>query len=198
MSAGAGTPRPLGGKSLVLNRSYLPVHVTSVRRALSLLYRGVAKAVDEQYRTFDFHTWIDLSPANGEAIGLIDRRVRIPRVVLLVAFDRVPKREVRFSRHNIFFRDAHTCQYCGEPRRPGELNLDHVVPRSHGGLTTWENVVCCCLDCNRRKGGRSPQQARMRLLRRPTRPSWTPFVARTVVAAGYREWWPFLDGVGAS
>jgi len=185
----------LSGKSLVLNRSYLPVHVTTVRRAFSLLYRGVARAVDENYRTFDFADWTTVSTLDSEVVGIVSGLVRVPRVILLVSFDRVPRREVRFSRHNIFMRDGSSCQYCGERRARNELNLDHVIPRSRGGTTTWENIVCACLDCNRRKGGRTPEEAGMRLRRRPRRPSWTPFVARTLAGTCYREWRPFLGGI---
>lgn len=188
----------LSGRTLVLNRSYLPVHVTSVRRAFSLLYRGVAKAVDEEYRTFDFDDWSELSPAGVDSVGLVDRLVRIPRVILLVSFDRVPRREVRFSRHNIFVRDGNACQYCGHRKTRNELNLDHVIPRSRGGATTWENIVCACLDCNRLKGGRTPEEARMRLRKKPRRPSWTPFVARNLAGTYYREWRPFLGGIDAA
>jgi len=185
----------LTSKSLVLNRSYLPVHVTTVRRAFSLLYRGVAKAVDEEYRTFDFRDWSALSTSGVDSVGIVGGIVRIPRVILLTSFDRVPRRDVRFSRLNIFVRDGNRCQYCGHHYTRSQLNLDHVVPRAAGGLTTWENIVCACLDCNRRKGGRTPTQAGMRLLKKPTRPSWTPFIARNLGGAGYREWKPFLRGI---
>lgn len=195
MSATAVAIADLGGKSLVLNRSYLPVHVTTVRRAFSLLYRGVARAVDENYRTFDFADWTTVSTLDSEVVGLVSGLVRVPRVILLVSFDRVPRREVRFSRHNIFMRDGSACQYCGARKARSELNLDHVVPRSRGGMTTWENIVCACLDCNRRKGGRTPEEAGIRLRRRPRRPSWTPFVARTLAGTCYREWRPFLGGI---
>lgn len=194
-TAAAPATADLGGKSLVLNRSFLPVHVTTVRRAFSLLYRGVAKAVDEHYQTFDFADWASVSTLEREAIGVIRGSVRVPRVILLVAFDRVPRREVRFSRHNIFMRDGNACQYCGRRKTRSELNLDHVVPRSRGGLTTWENIVCACLDCNRLKGGRSPEEAGMRLRRRPGRPAWTPFIARSLAGTCYREWRPFLGGI---
>ena len=106
----------LGGKTLVLNRSYLPIHVTSVRRAFSLLYRGVARAVDEEYRTFDFRDWSELSTADRDSVGGVSGLVRIPRVILLVSFDKVPRRELRFSRNNIFLRDLYTCQYCRESK----------------------------------------------------------------------------------
>jgi len=189
----------LGTKVLMLNRSYLPVHITSVRRAFSLFYQGVARAVNERYQTFDFETWSDLSVSvNDEAIGLINRVIKVPRVILLVSYDRVPRRQVRFSRFNIYARDKCTCQFCGIRPPRSELNLDHVIPRSKGGTSTWENVVCSCQLCNRRKGGRTPQEAKMTLLRKPYKPKWTPFMQDTFSLSRYREWLPFLSMVDAS
>ncbi len=189
----------LNTKVLILNRSYLPIHVTSVRRAFVLLYQGIARAVNEQYQTFDFDTWSELSiSAHDETIGLVNRVIRIPRVILLVTYDRVPKRQVRFSRYNIYARDKCTCQYCGRRLPRHELNLDHVIPRSQGGTSIWENVVCSCHECNRRKGGRTPQQAAMPLVRRPMKPQWTPFMQETFSMSRYKEWMPFLNTVDVS
>src|SRR3990172_1308323 len=166
----------LNSSVLVLNHSYLPIHVTSVRRAFSLIYQEAARAIDEAYRTFDFEQWRGLSPLVGESLGTPRGPIRVPRVIALLHFDRVPMRHVRYSRVNVFARDKFTCQYCGARPHRSELNLDHVIPRSMGGRTSWENVVCSCIDCNRRKGGRTPEQARLRLLRRPAKPSWTPML----------------------
>jgi 5-methylcytosine-specific restriction endonuclease McrA len=189
----------LNSSVLVLNRSFLPIHVTSVRRAFSLLYQGIARAVNEEYRTFDFESWQQLAVArDADAIGTVSGRIRVPRVIVLTAFDRIPKRHVRFSRLNIYARDNFTCQYCGGRPTRSELNLDHVVPRSLGGKSNWENVVCSCLECNRRKGGRTPAQARLKLLRKPVRPHWTPFVNFMLSSVRYREWRPFLNVVDAS
>jgi 5-methylcytosine-specific restriction endonuclease McrA len=186
----------LNSKVLVLNRSFLPVHVTSVKRAFCLLYQGLAHAVDEQYRTFDFESWAALSASvQDERIGCVDRVIRVPRVILLLAYDRVPKRRVRFSRFNIYNRDKNTCQYCGRVFPRHELNLDHVIPRSQGGRSTWENVVCSCQSCNRKKGGRTPEQAGMKLLRPPRKPDWTPFMIETFSLRRYKEWLPFLSMV---
>ncbi len=189
----------LNSKVLVLNRSFLPVHITSVKRAFCLLYQGLAHAVDEQYRTFDFESWSALSASiHDEKIGCVDRVIRVPRVILLLAYDRVPKRRVRFSRFNIYNRDRNTCQYCGRVFPRSELNLDHVIPRSQGGRSTWENVVCSCQSCNRKKGGRTPEQAGMRLLRPPRKPEWTPFMLETFSLRRYKEWVPFLSMVDAA
>jgi 5-methylcytosine-specific restriction endonuclease McrA len=203
MSASAETlTMPPGGlailnsKVLVLNRSYLPVHVTSVKRAFCLLYQGVARAVDEQYRTFDFASWNALAlEVEHERVGVVGGVIRVPRVLLLTAYERVPKRHVRFSRFNIYARDNNTCQYCARRLPRTELNLDHVIPRSRGGLSTWENVVCSCHSCNRRKGGQTPDEARMPLIRKPQRPQWTPFSTEMFSLKRYREWMPFLSTV---
>lgn len=189
----------LNSKVLVLNRSYFPVHVTSVRRAFSLLYQGLAKAVDAQYRTFDYESWSALSTSvHDETIGLIGRAIRVPRVILLVSYDRVPRRRVRFSRFNVFARDKNTCQYCGRRFARNELNLDHVVPRSRNGESTWENIVCSCFVCNRIKGGRRPEEAGMRLIKKPVQPEWTPFMLETFSLRRYQDWVPFLNEVDAA
>src|SRR4029077_4782976 len=160
----------LSTRVLVLNRLYQPVHVTSVRRALILLYRGAAKAVDEQYQTFDFESWAELSAAvHEESLGTARKRIRVPRVILLQAYDHLPRARVRFSRLNIYARDRNTCQYCGRKPPRAELNLDHVIPRSRGGVTNWENVVCACENCNLKTGGPTPGGAPMRLPRQPMR-----------------------------
>ncbi len=179
---------------LVLNKSFLPVHITTVRRAFCLLYAGLAKAVNSQYETFDYDSWRQISlERNDETIGLVGRVIKVPRVILLIAYDRVPKRRIRFSRYNIFARDRNTCQYCGEKFARSELNLDHVVPRSQGGTSSWENVVCSCHECNRRKGGKTPEQARMRLVAHPRRPAWTPPLNVSLREVIRKEWVPFLD-----
>ena len=179
---------------LVLNKSYLPVHVTTVKRAFCLLYAGIAKAVNSQYETFDYESWSQITiERNDETIGLVDRVIKIPRVILLLAYDRVPKRRVRFSRHNIFARDKNTCQYCGKKFPRADLNLDHVIPRSQGGSSSWENVVCSCHQCNRKKGGKTPEQARIRLISQPKRPAWTPPLNVSLQEIMRNEWVPFLD-----
>ncbi len=184
---------------LVLNRSYFPVHITSVKRALVMLYQGIAKAVDSQYRTFDFYTWSDLSvEVHHDRVGLVNRMIRVPRVMLLSAYDRLPKKNIRFSRYNIYLRDKNTCQYCGTGYPKGELNLDHVIPRSRGGKSRWDNVVCSCIDCNRRKGGSLPEEVGMRLTKRPEKPQWVPFMDLVTRGVQYQEWRPFLNAVDYS
>ena len=127
---------------------------------------------------------------HGARIALV-----IPKIVVLSIYDRLPRLEVKFSRRNVFLRDKFTCQYCAKVLPETQLNLDHVIPRSLGGKTSWENVVCSCVECNRRKGGRTPEQARLRLLRRPMRPRFSPLVNLVGTGVCHEQWRPFLRGV---
>ncbi|HQO77642.1 MAG TPA: HNH endonuclease [Thermodesulfobacteriota bacterium] len=184
---------------LVLNRSFFPIHVTSGRRAFTLLYQGIARVVDDQFKTFDFESWSHLKILEDhEAIGLVDRMIMVPKVILLVTYDRMPKGMIRFTRLNIYLRDKGTCQYCGKKFPKTELSLDHVVPRAYGGKSTWENIVCCCSTCNRTKGGRTPQEANMKLLKKPQKPNWTPFYKISMKDLQRKEWMPFLNMVDIS
>jgi 5-methylcytosine-specific restriction endonuclease McrA len=128
-----------------------------------------------------------------DSVGLVGRRIRIPRFIVLVAFEKLPRSRVRFSRLNIYARNGNTCQYCGRTFTRAVLNLDHVVPRSRGGTTSWENVVCSCVPCNLRKGGRTPLEAGMRLLELPVLPRWTPLFRSPPRKTICREWLPFLS-----
>jgi 5-methylcytosine-specific restriction endonuclease McrA len=190
----------LDSSVLVLNRHYQPIHVTSVKRAFVLLYVGAARVIDDEYRTFDFESWAALGAAvdDKNVVRTIGRAIRIPRVILLQLYDRMPTTKVRFSRLNIYARDENTCQYCGSRLPRAALNLDHVLPRCQGGRTTWENVVCCCVPCNLRKGARTPAQAGMQLMRAPERPRWNPTFRGPSGKVRHREWLPFLGMVDAS
>ena len=184
----------LSSNVLVLNKSFLPVHITSLKRALILLYQGVAKAVDENYRTFAFDSWKDISVLNKtQSVGLVNKFIRVPRVILLINYDKVPKRYIKFSRANIFLRDKNKCQYCGNEFKKNNLNLDHVIPRAYGGISSWENIVCSCIKCNRVKGGRTPEEAGMKLMRKPKKPEWSPYYHISLTNILYKEWMPFLN-----
>jgi 5-methylcytosine-specific restriction endonuclease McrA len=189
----------LSQQVLVLNRLWQAVNVCTARRALALLFEGHAQVVlndDEgNFRTFDFGQWRDFSQTDShpEVIHTVSFRIRVPRVILLLVFDRMPKKEVKFTRHNIFERDRNTCQYCGKVFDRRELNLDHVVPRDRGGPTSWENIVCSCVPCNTRKGNRTPAEAGMHLIRKPKRPKWRPFVQVSIGVVGHESWKHFLD-----
>jgi 5-methylcytosine-specific restriction endonuclease McrA len=178
---------------LVLNRNYQPVRVTRARRALMLLYVGSARALDADYEAYDFERWRGISPGEGdEVVGTTSGPVRIPRLLLLGRYGRVPVTTLRLSRRNVYLRDDYTCQYCGQRMTARDLNLDHVLPRSHGGRATWENLVTSCRRCNFRKGSATPEGAGMRLLRVPVRPGWSTAAALAAAPRRFVEWEPFL------
>ena len=189
----------LSTQVLVLNRFFIPVSVTSLKRAFILLYGGAAKAVSEDYETYDFNSWADVSTASEEdCVKTVSRIIKAPRVILLLRYEGYYKKQPRFNRINIFRRDNSTCQYCGKKFMKQELTLDHVVPKSQGGKSTWENVVCACGRCNRKKGGKTPEQASMKILNKPVKPKWGPFSNVFIKAVRYKEWEPFLNFVDVS
>lgn len=182
------------GAVLVLNNLYQAVQVTGVRRAFRLFCAGRARAVAADFTTYDFENWCDLPPgADDDVIRTPRRAIRVPRVIQLLHYDRVPYREVRFTRRNIFYRDRNRCQYCGRSFPQRELNLDHVIPLSRGGTSCWENVVCACLACNGRKGNRTPQEAGMSLVRTPRKPAGHPVLRAAWIGPHYEQWRTYLD-----
>ena len=164
--------------TLVLNQSWQPVHVTTVRRALCTVYRDAARVIcPETLATYDFDAWLQRPGTPGEpAIRAPGVLIAAPEVILLTRYNRVPRHEAPFSRRNLFLRDGDTCQYCGRQAKVDHLTVDHVRPRSRGGATSWENCVLACVACNARKADRTPREAGLRLLREPARPRWTPYL----------------------
>ncbi|MBW3598093.1 MAG: HNH endonuclease [Planctomycetes bacterium] len=189
-------PSILERPALVLNRSWQPVQVTSVQKALVLLARDAARVVDPE--SFQLYNWDDwaVRPASKDepAIRGVMLRLRAPEIVSLSRYERTPDIRIAFSKRSVFRRDRLTCQYCG--RQPGreELTLDHVLPKSKGGATSWENCVSACGACNRRKADRTPEQAGMRLRRSPSRPTWKPLSNHRGSLA---SWAPFLGAARA-
>jgi 5-methylcytosine-specific restriction endonuclease McrA len=166
---------------LVLNRHWQPVHICGGRRALSLLVLGHALVVgtdgERSFMTHDVGSWLreSMEYAGPDVVRGVNHQFRIPQVIVLSQYDRIPRLEVKFSRHTVFERDKHVCQYCAQRYDPRELNIDHVIPKDKGGKTTWENVVCSCISCNSRKANKLPAQAGMFPLNEPKRPRWRPF-----------------------
>jgi len=179
---------------LVLNSLYQAVQVTGVRRAFRLFYSGRAKALASDFVSYDFDNWCDLPPRAGDdVIKTPTRVIRIPKIIQLVRFDRLPTREVRFTRRNIFYRDKNRCQYCGKVFQQRELNLDHIIPISRGGTSCWENVVCACISCNTKKGDRLPSEAGMTIYRRARKPAGHPMLRAKWLGPCPDEWRTFLD-----
>ena len=189
---------------LVLNRLWQPVNTCSARRAVSLLFLGHAHVVrsDESsnFFTYDMDSWMEYSSEEGEPsnddrtmVHSVRLSLEVPRIIVLCIYDRLPKKEVKFTRQNIFHRDKFTCQYCGVGFDPKNLNLDHVVPRDKGGKTSWENLVTSCIACNSRKANKMPEEARMFPLNKPHAPRWRPFFTSVRESAYHESWRHFLD-----
>lgn len=184
------------GQVLVLNKSWVAIHIASVRRALSLLYQGLARAVHpSDYSLYDFNDWCELSQyiESGNYVHTVRLRVRIPEVIILRTFNGFVRYEIRFSRRNIFERDRNTCQYCGRRTPKPDLTIDHVIPRSRGGRDTWANVVLACIECNVKKANRTPEEARMPLIRKAIKPAWLPQLGARVPSEQIMSWQRFVD-----
>ena len=200
----AGHYTALDASVLVLNKVFMAVHVISVRRAFCLLFKDLAEVValeEGAFATYDFASWQEVSAfraanyrqEDDDWVRTPTAEIQAPRVIRLLDYDKVPKQTVKFNRRNIFARDHNQCQYCGRKHSTSELSLDHVIPRSQGGGTTWDNIVCACVDCNVRKGGRTPRQANVTLIRKPEKPKRSPLLAMKLSQRKYQSWQSFLD-----
>ena len=164
------------GHVLVLNASYEPLNITTWRRAVVMVLKGKAEGLEH------------------DPVRRIREDTLLPTVIRLRHFVRVPYKPLPLTRRNLFHRAGHRCQYCGASAQ--QLSVDHVVPRSRGGLDTWENVTTACLSCNVRKGNRTPREAAMPLLRPPHRPlgSFSFEASRQISAGQHGEWAKYVIG----
>ncbi|MFN8858649.1 MAG: HNH endonuclease, partial [Planctomycetaceae bacterium] len=176
-----------------------------VRRAFCLLCKDLAEVVSVEnggYATYNFQSWREASEFKAQVEGkrehddwirAVNFEIQVPRVIRLLSYDLFPRNIVKFNRRNIFLRDENRCQYCGHKYSTQQLSLDHVIPRSQGGQTNWENIVCACLRCNVRKGGRTPYQAGMKLYKKPVKPKRSPMLSHQLTIVKYESWKQFLD-----
>ncbi|HZT78618.1 MAG TPA: HNH endonuclease [Gemmataceae bacterium] len=194
----------LDASVLVLNKLFMAVHVISARRAFCLLCKDLAEVVsleDGRYTTYDFASWREVSEfrarhfrqEDDDWVRTVNSEIWVPRVIRLLSYDKLPRQAVKFNRRNIFARDNNQCQYCGRKFPTSELSLDHVQPRSQGGQSNWENIVCACVSCNVRKGGRTPKEAGMALIRKPEKPRRSPLLNLKLTHRKYQSWRTFLE-----
>jgi len=199
----------LNSNVLLLNAHYMALRVINARRAFTLLFKRdheekpiaeIVNVEDGKYVSYDFDDWAQLSafkrefePAAHDWIRTVRFDIAVPRIIRVLTFNKLPRQEVKFNRRNIFARDNSICQYCGKKFNTSELSLDHVIPRSQGGSSTWDNVVCACLRCNVRKGGRTPSEAHLRLIRPPVKPRRNPVLSVKLADGRYASWRQFLD-----
>jgi 5-methylcytosine-specific restriction endonuclease McrA len=193
----------LDAKVLVLNRFYSAIRVIDARRAFILLAKEIAEVVaveDGSYVSYPFSTWAELSEfrkqfEEGDHDWVRTARISIavPKIVRVLGYDRLPREQVKLNRRNIYARDGNRCQYCGKTFPTKELTLDHVKPRVQGGGNSWTNLVCACVKCNARKGGRTPEQAGVKLIRTPAKPKRNPAISLRLGSPKYESWKAFLD-----
>jgi len=198
----AAGPEALTLSVLVLNRFYAPINVVSARRAFILMYKENAEAidtVDTGFTAYRITAWIGLSGSRYGSDGARMEFVRtpryavmVPRIIRLFSCASQPKHEVKFTKRNVLVRDGHRCQYCGRRQPASRLTVDHVVPRSRGGRSTWTNVVAACMECNTRKGGKLPWEVGMKLVRPPGVPRKNPAILDKVRLERYRVWQSFV------
>ena len=201
-----GQVSALNSHVLVLNKLWMAVRVVDARRAFSLVIKDLAEVIrvdDGSYTGHDFDSWTEIAQMRAnyedfahhhyEWVRTVRMDIAVPKVIRLLGYDRLPKQDVKLNRRNIFARDHNRCQYCGHQFPTSELSLDHIVPRSQGGGSSWTNLVCCCVTCNTQKGGRTPQQAHMKLITKPIKPKNHPVISVRLGHEKYESWKQFLD-----
>lgn len=187
---------------LVLNRSYVPVQITSYKKVMGLIVQDHARSLDREFISYPFDDWLSFTIANGhgyQKLHTVKFPVALPEIIVLTRYNRLPNRDVKFTRQNVFSRDHHVCQYCGRQFKRDELEIEHVIPKCQGGRSTWDNVVSACSECNARKANRTPEEAGMKLKRKPQRPKWVS-VLNNHVRSGRMciSWQHFMDRVETS
>lgn len=191
---------------LVLNKFFMALHVVSAKRAFALLCKETAEVIsidDGKFSSYNFENWKDVSLYKAKSglpeednvswIRTVSFEIEVPKIIRLLFYDKLPQSNVKFNRRNIFARDENKCQYCGQRFPTSELSLDHIVPKTYHGKTTWTNIVCACTECNKKKGGRTPEQAGMKLTRKPVKPKHSPILSLKLRSDKYRSWKQFLD-----
>lgn len=166
----------LSQPTLILNKNWQPICISTVKEAIGLVVKGSAKIIEPNtYEIYDLTSWNDVSRAKAKFGNMMIRSARLqlipPEIILLTQYDGMGHHGIVFSRRNLFKRDKYTCQYCGAQPGPEELTIDHVYPRSRGGKSSFENCVLACVECNRKKANRTPEEAGLKLRKTPKKPT---------------------------
>lgn len=197
----------LDSSVLVLNKFFIAMNVISAKRAITLLYKNSAEVISidaGRFNSYNMDSWQDVSllksnlglPEEDDELSWIKTvsiSIQVPKIIRLLFYENRPAWGVKFNRRNIFARDSNCCQYCGKRSPTSELSLDHVIPRARGGEATWTNIVCACTECNKKKGGRTPEEAGLRLIRRPFVPKHSPIITLKLGSDKYSSWKQFID-----
>jgi 5-methylcytosine-specific restriction endonuclease McrA len=193
----------LNSKVLVLNKSYVPINIKSAFEALCDVGAGRAMILDENYVLHDLDSWINTWSDASKLAKLPKEKIihgpscsiAVPEVIRSTFFKGVHNKRPRLSRSAVFARDENTCQYCGQKKSSALLNIDHVLPRSRGGKTIWTNVVLSCIECNSRKDNKTPEEADMKLLKKPIQPHWAIARSHFSMTSIPKSWEDFLGKV---
>ncbi len=184
---------------LVLNKAWTPISIMPVKKAVSKVIADLALILDpENYTLYNFTEWMKIKvDENEEAIRTSKLRIKVPEVIVLSEFDKVPRRDVKLTRRNLLIRDNFTCQYTGVPINIETATIDHIIPRSRGGKTSWDNLVMASSEINSRKADRTPEEAGLKLLKKPEKPKWSPMYSRfarsTNVSYIPQSWKKFIN-----
>jgi len=194
----------LDTKVLVLNKGYNPIRTMSVKEAFCKIFAETAEIIaveNGSYVSYDFNSWAEISEYktvfeaehDHDWIHTPSLKLVVPRVIRMLKYDKSPKFEMRLTRKGIYERDGYTCQYCGGKFPTEDLNLDHVIPRAQDGKNTWENLVCSCIECNRKKRARTPKEAGMQLLSIPHKPKPNFTFKAPTTPKRYKDWDSFFS-----
>ena len=158
--------------TLVLNKNWTPIGFASVRHAIELMAKDRAQAIlPDDYSIYNFEEWADLKVVEGEQfIKTVRLEVKVPEVIRLISYGKMPTHRLKLSRRNLFKRDSCSCQYCGVQLQTSDATIDHIIPKAQGGKTTWKNCVIACVKCNNNKGNRTPAESGMKLRKKPIEP----------------------------
>lgn len=190
-------PAVLDQPTLVLNRNWTAIGVEPVRDAIIKVCSENAEIIDPHTLcTYTWAGWSELKVDGGQDfLTSGSGRFRVPDIIVLKRYEKVHSNSLMFNRRNLFARDQNACQYCGKRLKSSDCTVDHVIPQCQGGQSTWENCVIACVDCNVRKGGRTPRQSRMQLLRKPVKPRWSPMFRTRVIKPVWGKVLPNLDAI---
>jgi len=191
----------LNNPVLVLNKSWIPIRIETVRSAIERLFSARAVAIDEEfYQTYTWEEWLLSYSLSREVewtfpykfINAVHINIRLPEVVLLVKYNKIPQVPVRLTRKNLLIRDSYMCQYSGKKLKTNEATVDHVIPKSRGGKTVWNNVVISTKEINSKKGNKTLKEFGMALLKKPKTPIWNPVYTAGSLITRPKSWSKFL------
>ena len=180
---------------LVLNKNYVPIHIIGWQKCMSLIIQEAARPLDRDFVTYSMEDWMKFSTETEDyhKIHTSKQGIALPEVITLRKYDRLPIRDVKYSRQTLFQRDKFHCAYCMQVFPRDQLTVDHIMPRSKGGHSTWANTVSCCKPCNNFKADRTPDEAKMKLHLKPKKPVWLSPVADLKPDHPCKSWLKFMD-----